>query len=151
MAKSSSNTRKKSLPPAKSSSKSKAAKKAAPTKTTKVVARSKKGSAKSSGSDSSGMSRNAMIATALGVAATAAAGFVAVRAASGKERKVFHLLPHEDGWQVKKANADKPEATRDTKKDALSVGRDVAKKHEPSQLVVHRSDGTIQSASTYGS
>lgn len=157
MAKSSSST-KKALP-AKSSSKSKtakkAAKKAAPTKTTKVVARPQKSSAKSSAkstkSDSPGMSRNAMIATALGVAATAAAGFIAVRAASGKDRKVFHLLPHEGGWQVKKANADKPEATRDTKKDALSVGRDVAKKHEPSQLVIHRADGTIQSASSYGS
>jgi len=146
----SSKKKKKALPAAKSSAKSKTTRKAAPTKKTNVVAAAKKGAGKGAKGGSLGMSRNAMIATALGVAATAAAGFVAVRAASGRDRKVFHLMPHEKGWQVKKASADKAELTRETKKEALDAGRDVARKHEPSQLVVHRSDGTIQSAMTYG-
>lgn len=91
-----------------------------------------------------------LIAAAVGVATAAAAGIVAFTTASGKSRTVYHLMPHEDGWQVKKGDKKKPELVRDNKQDARSDARDLAHDHEPSQLVIHRADGTIQTVHTYG-
>lgn len=66
------------------------------------------------------------------------------------ERKVYHLTPADNGWAVKLENVDAPLSTHGTKDEALAAARELAQKDEPSQLVVHRLDGTIQTAYTYG-
>lgn len=94
--------------------------------------------------------RGKMIAAALGAATAAAAGIVAFKTARGKSRAVFHLMPHENGWQVKRTGKSKPEMVHEKKRAARDKAREFARNHEPSQLVVHRTDGTIQTVHTYG-
>lgn len=66
------------------------------------------------------------------------------------ERKVFHVAPHEEGWKVQVEGDDTPESLHDTKDSALNAARETAKKVEPSQVIVHKLDGTIQTQFSYG-
>lgn len=96
------------------------------------------------------MSGKALIAAAVGVAAAAAAGIAAFTTSSGKERTVYHLMPHDKGWQVKKTGKSKAESVHEKKRPARDEARRLASKNEPSQLVIHRTDGTIETVHTYG-
>lgn len=118
-------------------------------KSKKSKAQSAKGKVKSQ-TKSMMDGKGKFLAAAVGVATAAAAGIVAFKTASGKSRTVYHLMPHKDGWQVRKGNSGKPELVREHKQDARSEARDLAHDHEPSQLVIHRTDGTIQTVHTYG-
>jgi len=61
----------------------------------------------------------------------------------------YHLLPHENGWQVKPTGAEYAVSTYGTKDKALESARDLARRQSPSRLVIHRTDGTIQSWHSY--
>ena len=63
---------------------------------------------------------------------------------------VYHVVPQEAGWAVTKEGTDRAINVLNTKAEALERGRDLAKNQEPSRLVVHRKDGTIQEQFTYG-
>jgi poly(hydroxyalkanoate) granule-associated protein len=65
-------------------------------------------------------------------------------------RKVFHVAPHEEGWKVQVEGEDTPASLHDTKDTALNAARETAKKAEPSQVIVHKLDGTIQTQFSYG-
>jgi len=67
-----------------------------------------------------------------------------------EEETVYHLVPHDEGWAIRKENAKRNLSLHDTKREALDAGRDVAQAHEPSRLVVHKADGTIQTSYSYG-
>jgi len=69
---------------------------------------------------------------------------------AAKERKVFHVAPHEEGWKLTLEGTDKPVSVHNTKDDAMTAAREVAKKAEPSQVIVHKMDGTVQSQFGYG-
>lgn len=71
-------------------------------------------------------------------------------AARPSPRKVYHVVPFEDGWKVEAENAARATSLHSTKDEALAAARDLAKNQEPSQVVVHRMDGTIQTSYTYG-
>ncbi len=62
---------------------------------------------------------------------------------------VYHLVPDEDGWAVRREGSDIDISIHTGKKAALAAARGVAKAHEPSRLVVHRADGTIQTSYDY--
>ena len=66
------------------------------------------------------------------------------------DRKVFHVTPHDEGWKLMIEGADKPVSLHSTKDEAMTAAREAAKKAEPSQVVVHKMDGTIQSQFGYG-
>ncbi len=66
------------------------------------------------------------------------------------ERKVFHVAPHEEGWKVQVEGTEMPESLHETKDAALTAARDTAKKAEPSQVIVHKLDGSIQTQFSYG-
>ncbi len=66
------------------------------------------------------------------------------------DRKVFHVAPHEEGWKVQVAGDETPASLHDTKDAALTAAREIAKKAEPSQVIVHKLDGTIQTQLSYG-
>jgi hypothetical protein len=53
-------------------------------------------------------------------------------------------------WQVRSEDAEKAIGIHDIKEKAIAVGKKVAKNSEPSRLVIHKDDGTIQIAYTYG-
>lgn len=94
-----------------------------------------------------------IIAATAGVAAAAAAGVAYFRgtrgAGAGGATTVYHVQPGDDGWQVKGADADRASSRHSTKKEALSAARDLAHSKVPSQLVVHRSDGSVQESWSY--
>lgn len=74
----------------------------------------------------------------------------AVGAEDSIRRKVYHLSPADEGWTIGLEDVEEPISTHETKDAALAAGRDLAQQAEPSQLVVHRKDGTIQTAYSYG-
>lgn len=62
---------------------------------------------------------------------------------------VYHVVPHDDGWAVRKEGADRATSVHGTKKEALSAGREEAKGHVPSQLIVHKQDRSVQETYSY--
>jgi hypothetical protein len=65
------------------------------------------------------------------------------------KRNRFHVVPKGDDWAVRREGASKPGKVFENKQDAVDHGRDAAKKQEPSQLIIHKKDGTIQTEYTY--
>jgi poly(hydroxyalkanoate) granule-associated protein len=63
---------------------------------------------------------------------------------------VYHLLPKDDKWVVRREGEDKDIAVMGTKRATLDAARKTAQSNEPSRLVVHRADGTIQDSFNYG-
>jgi poly(hydroxyalkanoate) granule-associated protein len=67
-------------------------------------------------------------------------------------KQVFHVVANAggEGWKVEAEGAAAPVAVFGTKDEALSAAREIAKKAEPSQVVVYRLDGTVQTQFGYG-
>lgn len=61
----------------------------------------------------------------------------------------YHVTPQEDGWAVKREGAERATSVHDTKKEAVTRGREEAKKHLPGRLIVHKQDGSIQETFSY--
>lgn len=63
----------------------------------------------------------------------------------------YHIRPESEGeWSITKEGAAKALTTYESKKEALDKGRKLAEKHEPSRLIVHRQDGSVQETFAYG-
>jgi hypothetical protein len=94
--------------------------------------------------------RNRAIAGAAvaGVAAAAATAGILVRRRGGTPI-TYHVRPTEDGWTVGPEGADAPASTHSTKRAAVTEARRLAGEHAPSQLVIHRTDGTVQARHSY--
>ncbi|NNF29325.1 MAG: DUF2188 domain-containing protein [Gemmatimonadetes bacterium] len=91
----------------------------------------------------------AAAAGAIGLAA-AAAGALAVSRANGKsEMTAYHVLPDEDGWNLRNESSGETIESYGRKRDAVKEGRRVAGSRRPSCLVVHKSDGTVGRTHTY--
>lgn len=63
-------------------------------------------------------------------------------------RKVYRVVPNGDQWSVTHAGSSL--SNHYTKPPAVSAGQAAAKANVPSQLVVHKADGTIEYEYTYG-
>ena len=94
-----------------------------------------------------------IIAATAGVAAaTGVAGVAAVRRRrnqNGAEPPVYRVKPNGDSWVVDSADGSTGATEHETKRQALSKGRTLARSHAPSRLVIHRADGTIQRQHSY--
>lgn len=64
-------------------------------------------------------------------------------------KKDIHVVPHSEGWAVKKEGASRASSLHSTKADALSVGRDQARR-ERVELVTHNKNGRISDSDSYG-
>lgn len=62
-------------------------------------------------------------------------------------KAVLHVVPHDQGWAVKREGNERPSSTHPTQKDAIESARDLAK--EQDDIVIHRADGTIRERVTY--
>lgn len=62
---------------------------------------------------------------------------------------VYHVVPHEKGWAVKREGAERATSVHETKKEALNAARDEAKAHLPSRLIVHKQDRSVQETFAY--
>lgn len=70
---------------------------------------------------------------------------------SRPRRSTWHVTPTQDGqWRVIRENASRASSVHDTKDKAVSAAKDIARKRSKSQVVLHRQDGTIQKAHSYG-
>lgn len=63
-------------------------------------------------------------------------------------RKRYDVVPHNGDWAVK--HNGQVLSTHTTKEAAVQAGVQVAKANQPSQLVIHRANGTIEDERTYG-
>ena len=61
------------------------------------------------------------------------------------EPETYHVIIRESGWSVKRAGASRATSVHKTQKEAVAAARRIASKHQPSELVIHRKDGTIES------
>ena len=88
----------------------------------------------------------AAAATPAGRAATDGGG---TRDAAPAGRTVYHVAPHERGWAVQRAGADRAASVHPTKKEALHDARQTARAHAPSRLVAYKADGTVGQETDY--
>lgn len=63
-------------------------------------------------------------------------------------RKQYHVVPNGAYWAVKTGGA--VVSSHHTKQAAIDSGITVARANQPSQLIIHRADGTIEDERTYG-
>lgn len=56
---------------------------------------------------------------------------------------VYHVLPDQGKWIVRKGSAKKASVVKDTKKEAMQAASDLAKSSPNSQVIVHKADGVI--------
>lgn len=82
-----------------------------------------------------------------GVAGLAAAIRYLRRNSEGRAR--LHVRADGDQWVVTEEGADKPLNTFQTKDEALEAAREIATKAAPSELVIHRLDGSVMRSHTY--
>lgn len=67
-----------------------------------------------------------------------------------KDRTVYHVLPNgEEGWKAENVGNHKVIFQEKTKEEVVKKIKEKARGEEPSQVVVHGSDGNIQHESTY--
>lgn len=64
-------------------------------------------------------------------------------------RDTHRIMPHEDGWQVKRDGGERASHVTDTKAEAEKLGRTISE-HQHTEFVVHGRDGAIQRADTHG-
>lgn len=99
---------------------------------------------------SDGQRKSKRLVATLGAAAAAAvAGVVVAKLRSGGRSTVLHVRPGADGWDLVSGRDDESLASFATKRDAVAAGRAAAHRCVPSELVVHRSDGSVQKHHSY--
>jgi hypothetical protein len=59
------------------------------------------------------------------------------------------IVPHKDGWAVKREKAQRSIVVTPTKAEAEEIGRQVGKDSKV-DVITQRKDGTIQSHDSYG-
>lgn len=65
------------------------------------------------------------------------------------KKKNVHVVPHEEGWAVKREGAKRASSVHGTKAPATEAGRKTAKA-EKVELVIHNKDGKISDKDSYG-
>jgi uncharacterized protein YjbJ (UPF0337 family)/predicted RNase H-like HicB family nuclease len=67
------------------------------------------------------------------------------------QRKTFRVLAQPDGgWIVETGEVGQISSVHRTKDEAVGNAKELAKGHEPSQVLVYKKDGTVQTERTYG-
>lgn len=65
------------------------------------------------------------------------------------KKKDVHIVPHPEGWAVKRAGAKRASSVHETKAPATEAGRKTAKA-EKVELVIHDKEGKIIDKDSYG-
>ncbi len=60
-----------------------------------------------------------------------------------------HVVPHQDGWAVKAAGAQRATSVHSTQRDAIGRAREIARK-QGAELLIHRRDGRIRGRDSHG-
>lgn len=72
--------------------------------------------------------------------------------AQASTRVIYHVVPDSKAgvWHVKQQGNAVPVATFKTKAETVAAGREIARAHTKSQLIVHLANGRIETEYTYG-
>lgn len=62
-------------------------------------------------------------------------------------KETLHVVPHEQGWAIKREGNGRSSSNHTTQKDAIEAARELAKDQD--NIVIHRPDGTIRERITY--
>lgn len=62
----------------------------------------------------------------------------------------YHVKTHDDGWSVEATGSERPSAVESRKTDAVERAREIAQNQQPSRVIVHKQDGSVQNEFTYG-
>ncbi|MGI8539153.1 MAG: DUF2188 domain-containing protein [Rubrobacteraceae bacterium] len=66
-------------------------------------------------------------------------------------RKTYSVRPQSGGkWRVEAEGASRASSVHEMKDDAVHKAKELAQGQEPSQVLVYKKDGTIQTEQTYG-
>lgn len=67
-------------------------------------------------------------------------------------RTVYEVAPSGEKWTLKKTRGPGKDVNSShfTKDSAVDAGRAIAKANQPSQLIIKKKDGTIETEHTYG-
>lgn len=66
-------------------------------------------------------------------------------------RKTYVVTTHADGgWKVQAEGAGRATSVHKTKGEAVASAKKLARGQQPSQLLVYKQDGTVQTEQTYG-
>lgn len=63
--------------------------------------------------------------------------------------KTVHVVPREDGWAVRRSNAERDSSHHPTQAAAIDAGRETAQR-ERTELVIHGRDGRIRDGDSFG-
>jgi hypothetical protein len=67
------------------------------------------------------------------------------------KRDKYHVVHKDDKWKVEKEQGKRASSVHDTKAEAEKAAKELAKSQpNPSQVIVHKMNGTIQTENTYG-
>jgi uncharacterized protein YdaT len=64
-------------------------------------------------------------------------------------KRPLHVVPHDDGWAVRREHSERVSSKHDTQSDALEQAQRWARE-EKVEVVIHRPDGTIRDKDSYG-
>ena len=64
-------------------------------------------------------------------------------------RNRHHIVPHENGWAVRREGAERASTVTRTKEQAFEQARDIGQR-ERGEVIIHRENGTIQEERSYG-
>lgn len=64
-------------------------------------------------------------------------------------KKDIHVVPHKDGWAVKKEGGERASSVHEKKSDAQEQARDQGRRDKV-EVVIHGKDGQIQNSNSYG-
>ena len=71
--------------------------------------------------------------------------------ARSADRTTYTVTPREGGrWSVQAEGASRATSVHDSKDEAVSKAKRLAGDRRPSQLLVYKNDGTVQTEQTYG-
>lgn len=89
------------------------------------------------------------------LAAAGVAGVAGIAAAlhylrrDKKGRAKLHVVAHDSEWHVTAEGRDEPVERFSTKEEAVEAGRKAAQKAAPSDLIIHRLDGSVMRSHSY--
>jgi len=63
--------------------------------------------------------------------------------------KRVHVVPHADGWAVKREGNDRATSVHDTQREAQNAAIPIAKR-DHTEVVTHGRDGKIRDSDSYG-
>ena len=64
--------------------------------------------------------------------------------------KSHHIVPHKDGWAIKRSGSERASYVCDTQREAIDKGRGISR-NQGTELSIHGKDGRIRERDSHGS